>query len=587
MLDILYTKEGYIMKISCKKETFDIVVLGGGAAGALAAIKSRKLGAKVAFVTKESALVGGATIMAGGGTSVTLSQEDSGDVFYNDILRSGQQINDKELVRLVADNCMQALYNIENCDFLLDRNDLKHRGAASMHTFKQGEGHSYPRAYLDRREALGFCHGLSKTIMRYEIPSYTETIAVKILKDKSGKLSGLVCYNIIDGEYMIFECKALIMATGGLGALYEETTNSTVLSGTGFALAYDAGTELKDMEMVQFMPLCFPYPKIRRGKIIGMCSLLGPSVKLYNGLGERYMHKYDPERKEFTTRDIGARGNYIEIKEGRGNKDGTITVDNRDFDPEILNRWKTANPFRYRQCVQTFGIKAGNWEETFEAIPAQHFFMGGIQIDKNLETGIPGLFAVGECTAGVHGANRLSGVAFAEIFTLGPVAGQNAYEYFRSAENPEFDEAAAKEAVDAAEKPLQNHGKGIRPYEIKHMIQHVVSMNLGPVRTESEMQYAIEELIRIRDEVIPEMCVSDGDPRYSRERLDALEVPLMVQTALMVAKSAAMRTESRGSHYRTDYPEKNPDWEKNIVVSRDEEGRMVLKTVPVKGEEMA
>lgn len=571
------------MKIPYKKLTFDIVVLGGGAAGALAAINAKKFGANVAFVTKESALVGGATIMAGGGTSVTLSPEDSGATFFGDICKSGQNINDPNLVHLVADNCMQALYNVENCDFLLDRDDLQHHGAASMHTFKQGEGHSHPRAYLDRREALGFCHGLSKTIMRNEIPRFTETIAVKILKDKDGKLCGLVCYNVIDGEYIIFECKALVMATGGLGALYEETTNSTVLSGTGFALAFDAGTKLKDMEMVQFMPLCFPYPRIRRGKIIGMCSLLGPSVKLYNGLGERYMHKYDPVRKEFTTRDIGSRGNYTEIKEGRGNPNGTITVDNTGFDPAILNRWKTANPFRYRQCVQTFGPKAGNWEEPFEAISAQHFFMGGIKINRNLETDVPGIFAVGECTAGVHGANRLSGVAFAEIFSLGPIAGKNAYEYCQTAEDPQFDEKAAKAAMEAVEKPLKNHKKGLRPYQIKQMIQHVVSMNLGPVRTGKELDYAVKELTRIKDEVIPTMSVSAGDPRYSRERLDALEVPLMVQTAIMVAKSAAMRKESRGSHYRTDFPDKKDEWIKNIVIS-NKNGKMVLKAEAVPQE---
>ncbi|MBO4861963.1 MAG: FAD-binding protein [Firmicutes bacterium] len=573
------------MKIPYEKLTFDVVVLGGGAAGSLAAIRAKKLGADVAFVTKESALVGGATIMAGGGTSLTQSPGDNGDVFFKDIMKSGQQINDQGLVHLVADNCMNAFYDLENCDLLLDRDNLKHLGSASMHTVKQGEGHAYPRAYLDRREALGFCHGLAKTIERLQIPRFTETIAVKILKDKDGKLCGLICYSVIEGKYLIIECKALVMATGGLGALYEETTNSTVLSGTGFALAFDAGTELKDMEMVQFMPLCFPYPKIRRGKIIGMCSLLGPSVKLYNGLGERYMHKYDPERKEFTTRDIGARGNYTEIKEGRGNPDGTITVDNRGFDPAILNRWKTANPFRYRQCVQTYGKKAGNWEEPFEAIPAQHFFMGGIKINTKMETGIPGLFAVGECTAGVHGANRLSGVAFAEIFSLGPIAGQSAFDYLKSAEPPKFDVKAAEAAVKAIEKPLERHTKtGYRPFEIKQMIQHVVSMNLGPVRVGPEIEYAIKELERIREEVIPKMTVADGDPRYSRERLDALEVPLMVETALMVAKSAAMRTESRGSHYRTDYPDKDPAWLKNVVISRGADGGMQLRTEAVAGE---
>lgn len=575
-------------RIPFTRHKFDIVVLGGGAAGALAAIQAKKQGASVAFVTKESALVGGATIMAGGGTSVVMSGGDSSETFYNDILKSGQYINDRRLVRLVADRSLQALYDLENCDFLLDRSDLKHHGASSMCTVKQGEGHAYPRAYLDRREALGFCHGISKMVIRNEIERFPETVAVRLLIDREGRACGVIAYSLTDGAYRVFSCKAVVLATGGLGALYEETTNSTVLAGTGFALAYEAGAELQDMEMVQFMPLAFPYPRIRRGKIIGMCSLMGPAVKLYNGKGERYMGKYDPVREEFTTRDIGARANYTEIKEGRGTKNGTIIVDNTAFDPKILNRWQTANPFRYRQCCQTFGLEAGNWEKPFEAIPSQHFFMGGVRIDPQLRTNIPGLFAVGEVSGGVHGANRLSGVAFAEIFSLGPLAGRSAAAYAKG-DDPRWDEAQAMEALRDLEQPLAPtpRGEGLRPYQIKQMIQHIVSGKLGPVRTGAELDKAVAELETVRTEHLPHMAAAEGDRRYNREYMDALEAPLMVRTALMIARSAQARTESRGSHYRTDYPEKDSAWVKNVTVRKGADGKMEIGTSPVRGEEGA
>lgn len=573
------------MNIPHTQLAFDIVVLGGGAAGALAAIQAKQLGASVAFVTKESALVGGATIMAGGGTCTTMSSEDSGETYYNDILKSGQWINDRRLVHLVADNATQALYNLENCNFLLDRNDLKFNGPSSMRTFHQGEGHSYPRAYLDRREALGFCHGLSKMIMRHEIPRFTETIAVKLLKDDTGKICGVVCYNLIDGTYLIFKCKAVVLATGGLGALYEETTNSNVLSGTGYALAYEAGTELQDMEMVQFMPLTLPYPRLRRGKIIGMCSLMGPDVKLLNGKGERYMRKYDPEHGEFATRDIAARANYMEIKAGRGTKNNAIIVDNRDFVPASLKRWQDANPFRWRQCCQTYGMKAGNWEEPFEAIPSQHFFMGGVRIDGDLQTRVPGLFAVGEVSGGVHGANRLSGVAFAEVFTLGPICGKSAYEYAKKMQDVSWNEEAALQAVEELERPLSFHGEGVRPYQIKQKLQKIVSGKLGPVRNGAELDEAIAALESLRWDTLPQMTVFDGDRRYNRERLDALEIPLMIETAMMIARSAACRTESRGSHYREDYPEKDPAWVKNVVIRKDGNGTMAVDVVAVREEE--
>lgn len=565
------------------KHTFDVVVIGGGAAGALAAINAKQSGMTVAFLTKESALVGGATVMAGGGTSVVLSEADSSETFYDDILKSGQYINNRKLVRMVAEHSKTALYELESCDFLLDRKDMRRNGTESVHAFKQGEGHAHPRAYLDRREALGFCHGLSKTVMRNEIDLFTETIAVKILTE-DGQANGVIAYSLVTGEYLMFQCRAVVLAAGGLGALYEETTNSTVLAGTGYALGYEAGTDLVDMEMVQFMPLTFPYPKIRRGKIIGMCSLLGPAVKLYNGQGERYMWKYDPVRKEFTTRDIGARGNYTEIKEGRGTPNRTIIVDNRDFDPEILKRWQTTSPFRYRQCCQAFGLEAGNWEKTFEAIPSQHFFMGGIKINEHFETAVPGLFAVGEVSGGIHGANRLSGVAFAEIFGLGPIAGREAANYVKQGAASSWNQKNAEEALEQINQPLTHEGEGIRPYEMKQRIQQVMSGKLGPVREGAELEQAVRELEAIQEDVPVRMTVTQGDCRYNRERLDALEVPLMLETALMVARAACTRTESRGSHFRTDCPEKDENWVKNVCIRRGEDGQMQIMTIPVEQE---
>ena len=257
------------------KHVFDVVVIGGGAAGALAAIQAKHSGVTVAFLTKESALVGGATVMAGGGTSVVLTKEDSSETFYNDILKSGQYINNRKLVRMVAEHAKTALYDLENCDFLLDRKDLARNGSESVHAYKQGEGHSHPRAYLDRREALGFCHGISKSIMRNKIDLFTETIAVKILT-LDNQVTGVIGYSLITGEFLVFQCKSVVLAAGGLGALYEETTNSTVLAGTGYALGYDAGSRLVDMiwmpvrEVEGYRPASLPMACPWTPKALGM-----------------------------------------------------------------------------------------------------------------------------------------------------------------------------------------------------------------------------------------------------------------------------------------------------------------------------
>lgn len=558
------------------QHTYDVVIIGGGAAGALAAIEARKADASVAFITKETALVGGATIMAAGGTSVCMSEGDNCDIFVSDIKRSGQQINNTKLAHLVAENSAEALFNLEHGDFLLDRKDLGRNGANSMHTIKKGEGHSFARAYLDRREALGFCHGIARAVMRHEVAIFAETVAAKILT-KAGRAAGVIAFSLVTGEYLIFNAKSVIIATGGLGALYEETTNSAVLTGDGFAMALDLGIELIDMEMVQFMPLCFPYPKTRRGKIIGMCSLFGPKVKLYNGLGERYMGKYDPERWEQTTRDFCARGNFNEIREGRGTKNNAILVDATEAAPDILERFKQTTPFRYKQCVQAFGQEAADWKVPFEAIPAQHFFMGGIKIDEHLATSVPGVFAVGEVTGGVHGANRLSGVALSEIFVLGPIAGKESAKYAAETKLDTLDADAIARELEAIDAPMQRRGEGFRPFELKQKIRKVVSSRLGPVRIGEDIKAGIAELERIEKEDLPKMVIGSDELCYNRDRMEAIEVPFMLKTALAMAYAALTRKESRGAHFRLDFPKKDDEnWVKNIGIKRSTNGKVEI-----------
>ena len=192
-----------------------------------------------------------------------------------------------------------------------------------------------------------------------------------------GRVVGALGFSLVSGEYLAFEAKAILLATGGLGQLYEITTNGKPLTGDGYAMAWEIGTKLVDMEMVQFLPLCFPYPKARRGVIIGMSSILGPNVKLYNGLGERYMHKYDPEREEYSTRDIVSRGNYTEIIEGRGTERGTIIVDTTQQDPDLLPEYRGALPIVFgRIAGQNAAIyardKAQDGKMTLEHVWSYH-----------------------------------------------------------------------------------------------------------------------------------------------------------------------------------------------------------------------
>ncbi len=553
-------------------KTVDVAIVGGGGAAALAALAATEAGATVALITKESSLVGGATIMSAGGTSAPYTEKDNADTFLADILKTGGGLNNPRLVRIVADGGVAAVLNLEKYGYLLDRKD-----ANTLRTIKQGEGHAYPRGMLDRREALGFCHALGRALMRNHIWLFTEMIVARLLV-KDGRVVGVLAFSLVTGEYVAFNAKAVILATGGLGALYKLTTNSAILTGDGYAMAFDVGAELIDMEMVQFFPISFPYPPTRRGKMLVVCSHFGSGVKLYNRLGERYMAKYDPERLEFTTRDIAARANFMEIKQGRGTKNDAIVVDPRDHDPAILQRFKTSVPHIYAMFREVYGENVAQWQEPFEAIPSQHFFMGGVRIDEECRTTVPGLFAVGEVSGGLHGANRLSGTALTEIFVFGPLAGKSAALAAKERALEPLDRRDVEKEIDRLEEKVA-HGRGsVRPFELKNAIQSLVWDKLGPVREGMEMKEAVAQLESIERTANEQMAIGHPARMYNRDRMEAIEVPFMIKTALLVARSALLRQESRGGHYRSDFPVQDDNrWLKNVVISKNRSGQTVVE----------
>jgi fumarate reductase (CoM/CoB) subunit A len=551
----------------------DVLIVGGGGAAALAALEVKMAGLTVGLVTKESALVGGATIMAAGGTCAVFSPGDTPGTFQSDILRSGGYLNNENLVKKVTEGSVGGVLNLETYDFLLDRKD-----SDTLRTINHGEGHAYPRGYLDRREALGVCHALSKSLMRNEIALFPETVVSKLLV-KDNRILGAVAMSLVTGEYLVLKAKAVILATGGLGALYRLTTNSAVLTGDGFALAFEAGAELVDMEMVQFFPIAFPYPAVRRGKMIGVCSWFGPDVRLLNGLGERYMPKYDPERMELSTRDNVSRANFIEIMEGRGTKNNAIIVDPTKHDPAKLTKFKTSIPHVYAMFKEVYGKRVAEWEEPFEAIPSQHFFMGGVRIDEECRTRVTGLFAVGEVSGGMHGANRLSGVALTEVYVMGPVAGKSAAFYAKGEEFVSPDTKAIDEEIERL-NGLFGSGNGVRPFELKVAVQDIMWEGLGPVRSGAGIEAAIGALQRVEKEQVAGMAIGSSGRTYNRDRMEAIEVPFMIRTGLLVARAALCRKESRGSHYRTDFPERNDnEWLKNVVVKKTKDGDISIETV--------
>ena len=549
-----------------EKYTTDILIIGGGGAAAMAALPPILDGAHVTLISKENSPVSGATIMSAGGICAVLHPDDSPELFYDDIMKGGAYLNNPKLVRILAEESTKALFKLEHYGFCLDKKGFD--------LIVKGEGHSWPRGYLDRREGVGFCNALSRELIRNGVDFRPEVVICKLLSNY-GRIIGAVGFNFVTGDYLVFNAKAVVLATGGLGALYKITTNSRPLTGDGYAMAWDAGAELVDMEMMQFLPLAFPYPKSREGLNIGICSLFGPEVKLFNGIGERYMEKYDPERLEFSTRDTVSRATFTEIKEGRGTKRGAISVDTRDHDPRILKRFQSFHPHIYKMFKEVFGERAANWQEPFEAIPSQHFFMGGIAIDENCATSIPGLFAVGEVTGGVHGANRLAGCALTEIFVFGDLVGQKIMHWARKEDLIPPKESEIKEITDQLEETFSVHQQGIRPFEIKQAIKNIMWDYFGPSRDGEGMKQGLSKLQDIQKMEIPHLSLGSYQARYNRDKMEAVEIRLMIKTAILVAYSALSRVESRGSHYRSDFPLSDDNqWLKNIVLRKGSKGEV-------------
>jgi succinate dehydrogenase/fumarate reductase flavoprotein subunit len=300
-----------------------------------------------------------------------------------------------------------------------------------------------------------------------------------------------------------------------------------------------------------------------------MCSFFGPKTKLYNGLGERFMIKYDPERMEFATRDVVARAIFTEIKEGRGTKNGAIVVDPREHDPLLLEIYKKYHPHIYNMFKEVFGERVANWQEPFEAIPSQHFFMGGIKINEMCETSIPGLFAVGEVAGGIHGANRLSGCALTEIFVFGDLLGESIVRWVEKEDLIPPNEVEVKLAIDKLEEKFSRNQEGVRPHVVKQEIKRIMWNCFGPCRNEEEMKKGLSDLKYIQENDIPNLTIGSQHKIYNREKMGVIEADLMIKTAILVATSALHRRESRGSHYRTDFPKSDDkNWLKNIILKK-------------------
>ncbi|MFW5898760.1 MAG: FAD-binding protein [Candidatus Saliniplasma sp.] len=534
---------------------YEVLVIGGGGAGAIAAYEAAK-DANVGLVSKGRVGRSGCTILAPGAVAGVdefwAEDEDSKELHMKDTVEGGAFINEQNLLNILIEKAPDIILEMERIGALWERNE-----EGDNYQLRTGGGHTHPRCvHMEDRTGREIMMALSSILRKMHIKRHEGIMITKIVKGANG-VKGAIGFDTLTLEPVLFEAPSVILATGGAGMVYSNTSNPLDVTGDGYKLALDAGAALMDMEFVQFFPIGFLSPKSYKGVLAGVPYHL----HLRNSEGERFMKNYDPERMELSTRDKVARAMFSEVKEGRGGPLGGVYCDMRYQTKEFLQEQQ---PFLYK-TYRKLGIDPQ--EEMFEVMPTCHFFMGGVVVDESWETDVPGLYAAGEVVGGIHGANRLSQNALAHILVSGKIAGKEA----RERSNRSKIERIGTEEVENESMKLENikneHGD---PGKVRDEIRNSMWENSSVFRTEESLQ----EELKILEDLEAESGVEESGS--SNEIITYLENQSLIEVSRCISMAALEREESRGAHYRYDFEEKNDDeWLKHLVIRKEGEELVV------------
>lgn len=582
MVDEEVKKDFKSEMISC-----DVLIVGSGGAGCRAAIEIDEAGLNPLIVSKGLSFKSGCTGMAEGGYNAAfgyVDSEDSTQVHFDDTLKGGAFLNDPQLVDILVNEAQERLIDLEKYGALFDRQD---NGELNQRPFG---GQSYRRTcFQGDRTGHEMITALKEEVIKRDIATIDEVMISSLVlseneenNSKSNnipKVIGAVGFSLKDSKTIFFQANAVILASGGAGQLYPVTSNTYQKGGDGFAISWKAGADLIDMEQIQFHPTGMLYPKSRKGVLVTE-AVRGEGGILFNKYKERFMPKYD-SRGELATRDIVARAIYNEIREGRCTEEGGVYLDISHLDDEIIEEKLDT------MLLQYLDIGIDIRKEAMEVAPTAHHSMGGVKIDENCKTSIEGLFAAGEVSGGVHGANRLGGNALADTQVFGRRGGISASEYVKNiseideVENDEFEININISDIKEEETRINNiinngtlnsgesnpNKETISPYSLKNQLQELMWDKVAIIRNEKDLESALKEIEEIQSN-LENMELKEGK-HYNKSVLEALELTNMLEIAKIIIKSAILRKESRGSHFREDYPEKKEEWNKSIVMNKD------------------
>ncbi|WP_458405585.1 fumarate reductase (CoM/CoB) subunit TfrA [Methanobrevibacter sp.] len=532
----------------------DVLIIGSGGAGSRAAIEVDDAGLKATIVSKGLSFRSGCTGMAEGGYNAvfkTVDKDDSIEAHKKDTMKGGSYLNDEKLVEILVNESPKRLIDLENYGALFDRQES---GQIDQRPFG---GQSYRRTcYQGDRTGAELLNALKEEIIKRNIECIEEVMITSLVTDEN-QVIGATGLNLKDTTLIYFKAKSVILASGGAGQLYPVTSNTFQKNGDGFAIAYRAGAKLVDMEQIQFHPTGMVTPESKKGVLVTE-AVRAEGGKLINKDGERFMSKYSPEKMELATRDVVARSIYQEIIEGRGTENGGVYLDISHLDDDYIDEKLETMVLQF----ENVGVDIKH--EPIEVAPTAHHFMGGLKINTDASTSLKNLYGAGEVCGGVHGANRLGGNALADTQVFGKIAGVNASQAAKETELKTNDEMVSEEASRIEELIKQG---SIKPQQFKENIKKLMWEKVAIVRDEKNLNEALKELRNMMKD-LENLDVSDKK-QYNTDLVTALEVINMVEVCILSVKSAILRRESRGAHYRSDFPDSLDEWKKSIIFSQN------------------
>ena len=579
----------------------DVIVIGAGGAGLRAAIEASAAGVSVGLICKS--LLGKAhTVMAEGGMAAAMGNVDDRDnwkVHFSDTMRGGQYINNWRMAELHAKEAPDRVRELEAWGAVFDRTK---DGKILQRNFG---GHRYPRlAHVGDRTGLELIRTLQDHGVHQGIQVYMEVTVISLLKD-GDRIVGCFAYEREHGRFRVFKAKAIVLATGGVGRAYKITSNSWEGTGDGHSLAYHAGAELIDMEFIQFHPTGMVWPPSVRGILVTE-GVRGEGGILKNNEGKRFMFDdipdnykdqtaKDPEEgwrytqgdksanrpPELLTRDHVARCINREVKAGRGSPHGGVYLDIawiKEKLPNAAEHIKKKLPSMYHQFMQLANLDITT--TAMEVGPTTHYIMGGIRVDADTQAStVPGLFAAGECAAGINGANRLGGNSLSDLIVFGKRAGEYAAEFARENGHGTISNEQIETEARHALEPFEREA-GENAFNIQHDLQDMMQKLVGIVRLEDEMREAVDGLQKLKQRAAS--CSVTGNIDFNPGWHTALDLKHLLTVSESIALAALERKESRGGHFREDYPDKDPEFAKfNLSLKKDADGQMKISRVPI------